>query len=116
MTKHYINNLIFICNDTQHVRAHLSRLIDAEILPSHIIYVASKIPTYGTINRLKYTIKKHLPFLHRWYRILKKLMNVGEYSKENSKYSIKLFGRDLTYETTLSLLNEEDFPGYDQQT
>ena len=46
MTKHYINNLIFICNDTQHVRAHLSRLIDAEILPSHIIYVASKIPTY----------------------------------------------------------------------
>ena len=63
-----------------------------------------------TINRFKYTIKKHLPFLHRWYRKLKKLMNFGRYSKENSKYSIKLFGRDLTYETTLSLLNEADIP------
>jgi len=110
MTKYYINNLVFICNDTQHVRAHLSSLIDAEILPSHVIYIKSKIPTYGTINRFKYTIKKHLPFLHRWYRKLKKLMNFGRYSKGNSKYSIKLFGRDLTYETTLSLLNEANIP------
>ena len=110
MTKHYINDLIFICEDNLHVRAYLSRLIDVGILPSHVIYIKSKIPTYGTIDRFKYRIKKHLPFLHRWYHQLKKLMNVGGYNKENSKYSIKLFDRDITYETTLSLLNEADIP------
>ena len=113
MSKHYINDLILICNDNPHTRAHLSKLIDVGLLPSHVIYAKNKIPAYGAIDRFKYRVKEHLPLFHRWYHKFKKLMGVAPYSKENkenSEYSIKLFGRDLTYETTLALLNEADIP------
>ncbi|SVE02828.1 uncharacterized protein METZ01_LOCUS455682, partial [marine metagenome] len=110
MTKHYINDLIFICEDNLHVRAYLSRLIDVGILPSHVIYIKNKIPAYGTINRFKYSVKAHWPLLHKWYYKLTELIGVSAYSKEDRKYSIKLFGRDITHTTTLELLNEANIP------
>ena len=110
MTKHYINDLIFICEDNLHVRAYLSRLIDVGILPSHVIYIKNKIPAYGAIDRFKYRIKAHWPLLHKWYYKLTELIGVSAYSKEDRKYSKKIFGRDITHTTTLELLNEANIP------
>ena len=111
MTKHYINDLVLICDDNAHTRAYLNKFLEVGIFPSHVICLKNKIPPNGAIHRFKYRVKEHLPLFHRWYHKFKKLMGVAPYSKENkenSEYAIKLFGRDLYFKTTLEILNEMD--------
>ena len=82
MTKHYINDLVLICDDNAHTRAYLNKFLEVGIFPSHVICLKNKIPPNGAIHRFKYRVKEHLPLFHRWYHKFKKLMGVAPYSKE----------------------------------